>query len=489
MGVVITTRKRHLECVALAAALVGAGVTSEAQVCSPQELRWDVANCGTCGHDCTEGDLHALWTCNDGSCRFDGCESGWWDPDGDSVCDYACTFTSPDESCNGLDDDCDGLVDEDLSAPSPSTACGVDPGATAAECTTGVVVACVGGEWGCTFPAGVCAGGCSADDEICDDLDNDCDGALNENVPAFGVACASDDGLPFPGHGLCRTAGTFVCDGPDAVVCSATKATCDTLPGGCTELCDGVDNDCDGLTDETYLGKGADPTYFVRPEVVTIGTSLWIFAHEASRPDATPTAAGTGNGFHCVDPGCPPGIPSAPVGTPLQETLACSASDRMPWYGATPIEAEQTCAAVGGHLCTLDEWSTACQVGVNACTWGYAPVGPACQTPAAADSKECNLGPFGELDVLLPTASSSLSFCWADWLGLLSNPVGEIRDVTGNLREITEVAPDVYSMMGGSFLIRSELGSTCTFDSVVVHEPASSFDGGFRCCFDTDPTL
>jgi hypothetical protein len=484
----IKVKSRILAGVGLVMVFVLFVVNSEAQVCSPQELRWDVANCGTCGNDCSDGAPHALWTCNDGSCRFEGCESGWWDPDGDQVCDYACAFTSPTESCNGLDDDCDGLIDEDPSPPSPSAVCGVDPAATAAECTAGVTLACVGGAWDCTFPADVCAGGCSADDEICDDLDNDCDGLLNENVPTFGAACASDDGLPFPGHGPCRTTGTFVCDGPSAAVCSAAKAPCDTLPGGCTELCDGVDNDCDGLVDETYLGKGSDPAHFVRPSVVKIAADRWMFAYEASRPDATSTSAGTGNGLHCLF-GCPPGIPSAPFGVPLQETLACSSPGRVPWYGATPVEAEQTCAALGGSVCTVAEWETACEVGANACVWGYAPVGSACQAPAVVGTKECNLGPFGELDVLLPTASSSLSFCWADWLGILSNPVGEIRDVTGNLREITEVEPGVYSMMGGSFLIRSEQGAACTFDSVVVDESASPFDGGFRCCFDTDPTL
>src|SRR5690606_27450150 len=150
--------------------------------------------------------------------------------------------------------------------------------------TSGVSVQCVGGSWQCTFPANVCSPTCQGATEICDTLDNDCDGSINENVPNWGQACNSDDGLPPPGHGACRTQGTYVCNGPGSTTCNAVKASCASLPGGCTEACDGVDNDCDGLIDETYLNKGTDPAYFVKPAVTRIATDRWIFSFEASRP-------------------------------------------------------------------------------------------------------------------------------------------------------------------------------------------------------------
>ena len=65
-----------------------------------------------------------------------------------------------------------------------------------------VTVACTSGTWQCTFPAGVCTGTAAPSaTEVCDTLDNDCDGPLNENAPNYGQPCASDDGLPPPGHG------------------------------------------------------------------------------------------------------------------------------------------------------------------------------------------------------------------------------------------------------------------------------------------------
>jgi hypothetical protein len=218
------------------------------------DFQTDVHNCGGCGNDCYAGAVHSTWTCASGSCQFQGCASGYHDLNADQKCEYACAFTSSQELCNGIDDNCDGNIDEGVIAPSPSQVCGTSPAATTPECTTQVSVACVAGNWSCTFPAGVCTGGCSSDDETCDGLDNDCDGLVNENVPGYGQPCFSDTGLPPPGHGQCQTSGTYVCSGPSSVTCSAVKADCHTLPGGCTEACNGLDDDCNGLIDDGLSG-------------------------------------------------------------------------------------------------------------------------------------------------------------------------------------------------------------------------------------------
>src|SRR5690606_27538344 len=117
-----------------------------------------------------------------------------------------------------------------------------------------------------------------------------------------------------------------------ALTCSAVKASCASLPGGCEEHCDGIDNDCDGLVDETYLDKGPDPAYFVRPAVTQIATDRWIYSFEASRPDAPATSPGSGNGYWCTGAGCPPGIPPAPAGAPLDETTSCPQPGVLPWF-------------------------------------------------------------------------------------------------------------------------------------------------------------
>ena len=177
------------------------------------------------------------------------------DGDGSGVPDD-CDDTDPDvfpgqtEGCNGIDDNCDGLVD-----------C-AEPGTTDAD-----------GD-------GVCeCDDCDDDDpfthpgaaEICDGLDNDCDGAPGvDETDGDGdgwVSCLDcDDGdvAVFPGNPEICNAIDDDCDGfvdcadPDLVdddgdgFCECED--CDdfdaTIHPGAEELCDGADNDCDGALGE-----------------------------------------------------------------------------------------------------------------------------------------------------------------------------------------------------------------------------------------------
>ncbi|HSD19367.1 MAG TPA: putative metal-binding motif-containing protein [Anaeromyxobacter sp.] len=96
--------------------------------------------------------------------------------DGDSRGDGDCAPAA--EVCNGADDDCDGSVDEgcDCSADA-ERACYEGPPATAGvgACHAGAQ-RCASGRWG------ECTGAQSPSEEVCNAIDDDCDGAVDESA-------------------------------------------------------------------------------------------------------------------------------------------------------------------------------------------------------------------------------------------------------------------------------------------------------------------
>lgn len=137
---------------------------------------------------------------------------------------------SAEEVCNGLDDDCDGDIDEGFDLGDP---CVVGSGV----CQNNGVKVCTGDGQGteCSAAAG------SPDTEVCNGLDDNCDGTIDEGFD-LGNPC-------IVGVGACQNSGVKVCTGDgQGTECSATAGS----PG--TEVCNGLDDDCDGDIDEDLVG-------------------------------------------------------------------------------------------------------------------------------------------------------------------------------------------------------------------------------------------
>ena len=145
------------------------GECEEYLECDPQQYLIDIVECVT--EDGYPGMQNQV--CNKGQIQYTDCETN-----------------CQEESCNSIDDDCDGDIDE-----GQLNQCGM----------CGVVPA-----------------------EVCDNIDNDCDGALDEDlIQQCYTQCGS-------GYAICSKENWVSC----------------TAPQPQKEVCDGLDNDCDGKIDE-----------------------------------------------------------------------------------------------------------------------------------------------------------------------------------------------------------------------------------------------
>ncbi len=256
------------------------------------DLETDLDNCGVCGNAC---DLqHASSKCEDGVCKIVVCEDGFSTVDGlDSTgCEYPChvkdkhgvdcdpaTADPRDdcgvEICDSYDQDCDGDT---------SQVKDVGVGCTDFCATPECLGECSAGKTQCVGTVLVCVPGDTPSAEICDNLDNNCDGVGDKDEFQF------DDN---PLHcGSCETScvGMF----PHAIakcqsgqcqidVCETDYGNYDPNLPGCelcpvrpvrTESCNGKDDDCDGAVDNNVSGKPAVGGGYCKQKLNTLCVSV-----------------------------------------------------------------------------------------------------------------------------------------------------------------------------------------------------------------------
>ncbi len=165
------------------------------------------------------------------------------------------------ESCNGLDDNCDGTVDEN------------NPGGGAA-CGTGQLGACAAGTMQCQAGGNLmCVRNTGPTTELCNGIDDDCDGQTDEGNPGGGAACTTGQ------QGVCS---------PGTQQCQSGHLACARNTGPSGEICNGIDDDCDGTVDDGDPGGGASCTTGMAG-VCGPGTKHCIGGNVSCQPNAAST--------------------------------------------------------------------------------------------------------------------------------------------------------------------------------------------------------
>jgi len=199
--------------------------------------------CNLVDDDCNGmADDMGTTTCGVGACQVSvaTCENGVLNP---------CVPNAPTlEVCDGIDNNCNLQVDETF--PDNNKVCDVP----------GKFGPCVTGKKACMAGAEVCVPDIMPALETCNDIDDDCDGTVDNNIPGTGFDCGT-------GYlGVCAQG---------QIQCKGGKIDCFPIVPSSAEKCNGVDDNCNGTVDESNPG-GNIVCDTGKPNACALGTTQCI---------------------------------------------------------------------------------------------------------------------------------------------------------------------------------------------------------------------
>lgn len=171
------------------------------------------------------------------------------------------------ETCNGLDDNCNGIIDEGVQLTFYK-----DNDSDGFGTSTSSVQAC-------TQPLGFVSNNTDCNDnnantypgatEVCNGIDDNCNAQIDEGVKLTFFRDADRDGFGNPAltKNACSVPSGYVVDNTD---CDDSKAF--AYPGA-TELCNGIDDNCNGQIDEftkKQFYRDADGDGYGNPKIKSI---------------------------------------------------------------------------------------------------------------------------------------------------------------------------------------------------------------------------